>query len=159
MIDLLIPILCFAIGLCIGAVMYRQFKSDTAKVEMLEQKIQSLQSEHDNYKGSVHSHFNTTAQLVNNLTDSYREVYRQLASSAQELCPESISSQLSLSSRAYDLLSTKDDAEPRQDNTTPSSSSDPLFPPKDYSPKATPNQKGNLAEGYGLNKAPEEPQS
>lgn len=158
MIDLLIAILCFAIGLCIGAVMYRQFKSDAAKVEILEQKIQSLQNEHDSYKSSVHSHFNTTAQLVNNLTDSYREVYRQLATGAQALCPESISSQLSLSSRDYDLLSANDAGHQKEDTSEASPTTDPLFPPRDYSPKSNPNQKGNLAEDFGLGKAPEEPE-
>ncbi|MDC0598512.1 YhcB family protein [Gammaproteobacteria bacterium] len=148
----LIATLCFAIGLCVGAVLFRQFKSDAAKVNLLEEKLKALQAEHEDYKNNVHSHFGTTAQLANNLTDSYRELYRQLASGAQSLCPESISNQLSLSAQAYDLLSANDES-----GSADESSTDPLFPPRDYATKVTPDQKGNLSEDYGLDKVSEEP--
>ena len=141
----LIGTLCFAIGLCAGAVLFKQFKSDSAKVEQLEKALVDLQLEHDAYKSGVHSHFGDTAQLVNKLTDSYREVYQHLATGAQALCPENISSQLSLSAQSSDpLISTN--PEPSEINEA----SDSTFPPRDYADKSDPDQTGNLSESYGF---------
>lgn len=139
----LVGLLCFALGLIVGAAVYKQLKSDEARVRTLEDQLQSLQREHDAYKDNVHEHFNNTAQLLNNLTDSYREVYRHMASGAQALCPDYISEQLSHSANAQDSLTRDTFTEPAETG---------ISPPRDYADKASPDQKGNLAEDYGLDK-------
>jgi uncharacterized protein len=154
----LIAILCFVVGLCIGAVLFKQLFSDGARVEELEEKLTTLQSEHDHYKNNVHAHFSDSAQLVNKLTDSYREVYRHLAAGAQSLCPESISSQLSLSAQSQDLIpgdySDQYSGEYSENYEQSLNMEDPssLNPPRDYADKPNPEQKGTLAEDYGLEK-------
>lgn len=143
-------ILSFAVGMCIGAVLFKVFKSDAAKVELLEEQLEELQSGYEDYKSNVHSHFDTTARLVNDLSDSYCNVYRHLASGAQSLCPENISSQLFLAAQNQDLLRATNL------NTENGNSSEELAPPRDYATKSSPDQKGNLAEDFGLDKITEE---
>lgn len=168
---LLIGILCFVIGLCVGAVLFKQFKSDAVKVEKLEEQLSTLQAEYDHYKNNVNSHFSGTAQLVDNFTESYREVYRHLAAGAHSLCSESISSQLFLSTENNDLIpgnysnntATTSSSTPPPYNysndsigatqtTDTGNSEKPILPPRDYADKSDPDQKGNLAEDYGLEK-------
>ena len=133
----------FIIGLGVGALLYKQLKSDEARVRSLEEQLENLEKEYETYKDNVHSHFNNTATLLNNLTDSYREVYRHMAAGAQALCPDYISEQLSHSARNQEAL-TRDDFTDGQDRA--------VSPPLDYATKVSPDQKGNLSEDYGLDK-------
>lgn len=142
----LVGLACFALGLITGALLYRQLKSDEAKVRLLEEQLAELEQKHEAYKDSVHTHFHNTATLLNNLTDSYREVYRHMASGAQALCPDYISEQLTHSAHAQDALT--------RDTFTEGSQlpgGEPA-PPRDYADKTSPDQKGSLAEDYGLDK-------
>lgn len=135
-------LLGFAIGLVVGAVLYREFKSDEAKVKLLEEQLENLEREHETYKDNVHSHFNNSAHLLNNLTESYREVYRHIAAGAQSLCPDYISEQLSHTAAAQETLTRDTFAEPGDQE---------IAPPRDYVDR-TPDQKGMLEEDYGLDK-------
>ena len=139
---LLVGLISFAVGLLVGALVYKQLKSDEAKVRMLEEQLENVEREYESYKDNVHSHFNNTATLLNNLTDSYREVYRHMASGAQALCPEYISEQLSHSARTQDSLT--------RDNFT-DGAQEAVSPPRDYADR-NPDQKGHLSEDYGLEK-------
>lgn len=144
----LIGLISFAIGLIVGAVIYKQLKSDEAKVKMLEEQLEALERDHEHYKSNVHSHFNNTAQLLNNLTDSYRDVYHHMASGAQALCPDYISEQLSHSAQAQESL-TRDTF---TNNAPVQNNPEELIPPRDYAAKSSPDQKGTLSEDYGLDK-------
>ena len=139
----LIGLISFVVGLLVGDVVYKQLKSDEAKVRMLEEQLENVEREFETYKDNVHSHFNNTATLLNSLTDSYREVYRHMAAGAQALCPEYISEQLSHSAQAQESL-TRD--------TFTEETGDAVLPPRDYADKSGPDRKGNLAEDYGLEK-------
>lgn len=140
-------ILSFLVGALIGAILYKVFRSDAVKVRKLEGELQQLRHEHEDYQQRVHSHFYTSAELIHKLTDTYREVYRHMATSAQSLCPENISSQLSLSRENHDLL--------KKENDNPDQSE--LFeePPRDYAQRRKPEEKATLAEDYGLKTADE----
>lgn len=140
---LLVGLISFAVGLLVGALVYKQLKSDEAKVRTLEEQLENIEREYESYKDNVHSHFNNSATLLNNLTDSYREVYRHMAVGAQALCPEYISEQLSHSAKAQDSL-TRD--------TFNDDAHNDVMPPRDYADKTSPDQKGHLAEDYGLKK-------
>ncbi len=144
----LIGLIGFAVGLLVGALVYKQLKSDEARVRMLEEQLEDLQREHEAYKDSVHTHFHDTASLLNNLTESYRDVYRHMASGAQALCPEYISEQLSHSARAQESL-TRDTFMGEQNAQAE------LSPPRDYADRQGSDHKGSLSEDYGLDKVTE----
>jgi len=147
----LIGLISFVIGIIVGAIVYKQLKSDEAKVKLLEDQLESVERELETYKDNVHSHFNNSAQLLNNLTDSYREVYRHMAAGAQSLCPEYISDQIAHSTKAQEALT-------RDTFTEPVNQEEDFSPPRDYAAKTSPDQKGNLAEDFGLNKVNTEQQ-
>ena len=142
-----IGLIGFIIGIIAGAMTYKLLKSDEAKVKSLEEQLDKLQREFDSYKDNVHSHFNNSAQLLTRLTESYREVYRHMASGAQALCPEYISEQLSHSARAQESLTRDSFAQAPEQDTA-----EELTAPRDYAAKTSPDQKGNLSEDFGLNK-------
>ncbi len=143
----LIGLIGFTIGLIAGAIAYKLLKSDEAKVKALEEQLEKLQGEFEGYKDNVHSHFNSSAQLLTTLTESYREVYRHMAAGAQALCPEYISDQLSHSAKAQESLTRDSFAEPPEKDPA-----EEFSPPRDYATKTSPDQKGNLSEDYGLDK-------
>lgn len=145
MVIWLVGILCFVIGLVAGALIFKQFLSDAAKVKNLTEELEELTETHNDYQQSVYSHFENTAHLINKLTLTYREVYERLARDADILCPEDITKQLALTKQSSDLLGT--DAPGSLNEQM-----DDLFPPRDYAAKTSPDQKGGLAADYGLPK-------
>ncbi|MDT8397154.1 MAG: DUF1043 family protein [Pseudomonadales bacterium] len=139
----LIGTLCFAVGLCSGAVLFRQFKSDTTKIRALQEQLANTQSEYASYREEVNTHFHTSSRLFSSLGQNYRELYRHMADSANALCPEDVPGQLSLSNLDSERLFPEADmdAEPHKQE---------IAPPLDYAQKSDPGQKGNLSEDYGL---------
>ncbi|MEX0740162.1 MAG: DUF1043 family protein [Pseudohongiella sp.] len=129
-------IVCLAVGLVAGLLIARRISgSSPAKVSELETRIQELQRHHAQYRENVSDHFNTTAELVQHMTESYRDVYQHLAGGAQDLCTEDVASKL-LPAAEQTMFYPADD--------------DSLEPPKDYAPKKAPGQSGALAENFGL---------
>ncbi|MGA0806568.1 MAG: YhcB family protein [Pseudohongiellaceae bacterium] len=139
----IIGIICFLVGAAAGALLFRIFRSDEVRVKHLEAQLRQLAEEHENYKGSVHTHFSGTARLLNELTDNYRKVCLHMANSAQSLCPDYISSQLSLSNEAKALL----DRDKDEDNQ-----SAPV-PPLDYAARSSASRRSSLAEDYGIDRS------
>ena len=84
------------------------------------------------------------------MTESYRDVYQHLASGAQDLCPTEV---------ANKLLPAESDAV--FETSATNEENNPLIPPRDYAAKQSPDQKGALAEDFGIEKtapiASEEP--
>lgn len=137
----IIGFFCFLFGAAAGALAFRTLRSDEVRVRQLEVQLRELSEEHETYKSGVHSHFSSTARLLNDMTDSYRKVYLHLASGAQTLCPDYISDQLNLSSEARALLERSND-EPA-----------PPAPPLDYAARDDARSSGSLAEDYGFDRA------
>ncbi|MDR0780924.1 MAG: YhcB family protein [Pseudomonadales bacterium] len=96
---------CFLVGAAVGALLFRVFHSNEARIRELEQQLQQITEEHQNYKSSVNTHFGTTARLFSQLTGTYREVYQHLAEGACQLCPDYISNQLTFDNESKVLLS------------------------------------------------------
>jgi|SRR5690554_720899 len=133
-------IVCLAIGVAAGLLISRQGQfGGPNKVSELEAQIEELRRSHSEYREQVSEHFNTSAELVQQMTESYRDVYQHLASGAQTLCSEDIASRL-LPPSDPDLFPQKEDGEQ-------------LEPPKDYAPRPDPSQGGALSEEFGLEKA------
>lgn len=129
-------IVCLAIGLVAGLLIAKRINgSSPARLSELETRVQELQRHHAQYRENVSEHFNTTAELVQQMTESYRDVYQHLAGGAQELCTEDVASKL-LPAGEQSMFYHADD--------------ESLEPPKDYAPKKAPGQSGALAENFGL---------
>lgn len=132
-------IACLAVGLVAGLLVGRKVQTgNPARVTELEAQVQELQRHHADYRENVSEHFNTTAELVQQMTESYRDVYQHLATGAQQLCTEDVASKL-LPANDQAMFSNE------QDND------DTLEPPKDYAPKTGPGP-GALSEEFGLDK-------
>ena len=131
-------IICLVIGAAGGLLLARRFENTSpGKVEELENRIQELQRAHADYREHVSEHFNTTAELVQQMTDSYRDVYQHLARGAQDLCSDDVASRL-LPSADNALFLGHDDNSVEQ--------------PKDYAPKRGNGQSGALSEDFGLDR-------
>ncbi len=109
----LIGLGCLLSGTILGALLFKLYLSDEAKVRTLEEQLQALSEEHESYKSNVHNHFNSSAQLLGKLTESYRDVFVHMAEGARTLCPDYISSQMSLSGDSRTLLGQGEPATPR----------------------------------------------
>ncbi len=73
-------------GLLWGFMVGRSTNTAHQQAKRLEEELNQVRGEFGQYKEQVTTHFATTAELVNNLTASYRAVYQHLATSSQSLC-------------------------------------------------------------------------
>jgi hypothetical protein len=89
----------------------------------------------------VVEHFTETAKLLNNLTESYRDVHNHLAQGAATLCQGE--GPISL-----------ERLESRRDLTEIPANLAHIQPPLDYAPKNSPDEKGMLNEEFGLDREP-----
>jgi|TARA_B110000483_G_C18042010_1_gene482992 uncharacterized membrane-anchored protein YhcB (DUF1043 family) len=137
----LVAVGCLAVGVVIGVVLASRMNASPSRVQELENQIRNLKESHGEYQNNVSDHFSMTAELVQHMTQSYREVYQHLATGAQDLCPSEVASK---------LLPTDSDAVFETSTEEKASS---LIPPKDYATKQDPEQKGALSEGFGLDKS------
>lgn len=91
----LIGIGALAVGVIIGVISAGKLgRTDTARIQELEKQLDALQHRYDSYRTSVSEHFSTTAELIHNMTESYRDVYQHLAGGAQKLCSEEVADKM-----------------------------------------------------------------
>ena len=138
----LTAIACLVVGVVIGVVFSSRSNSSASRVLELENQIRDIKDNHLTYKNNVSEHFSLTADLVQHMTESYRDVYQHLASGAQDLCSNEVASKL-LPAGSDAVFDSNEDSE-----TTGG-----LNPPKDYAAKQYPSQKGALSEEFGINKS------
>lgn len=79
----LLMLLALAVGGVAGALLYARFAPGDNGEE-----AQALRRELESYRKKVSDHFVRTAELVNNLTDSYKAVFDHLRQGADELLDE-----------------------------------------------------------------------
>lgn len=160
-----------AVALIVGVLLGKFFGSNSASAqerENLAKDLQATQEELSRYKEQVTDHFSKTADLVNNMTESYRDVYQHLAKSADQLgvneqfklrleSDNSESGALSdiKEAEAAETLSPEPSTPETGEDTQPSeahprSVDDISAPPRDYAPKTATNEEGTLTEGFGL---------
>ena len=136
--NLIVAIIAFSVfaGIVIGVTFGRKNGRDSKKLRELETRLEKERQNMDLYEKKVLAHFSQTAQLVNKLTDSYRDVHEHLAIGAEDLCPgESTETILQLEGINKEA-STQED----------------INPPLDYAPKTSPKQRGVLNESFGIEK-------
>ena len=127
--------IAFIAGGLLSLILNRTLSSGEQKTRSLETRLQQAEENLSGYQQEVTEHFAETAQLVNNLTQSYRDVHQHLAGSALKLANVDISKQL-MSAQ----MPSEGDAVP-----TLTITEDSFQPPKDWAPS-----EGTLSEEYGL---------
>ena len=135
---LMIGAIVFCVGALLGAIISRAF-IPPQKQKGLEASLSAARDELSLYQKDVADHFAETSQLVNNLTNSYKDVHQHLAKGAVRLTNAEISQQILDAGDPELGLETKDETLQVH-----------MFePPRDWAPK-TPGSKGALSEEYGL---------
>jgi len=81
----------FAFGVACGVGIGYLTLCNSRRSQVLQEKCDALQREFDAYRGQVGQHFQRTSELVQKMTDSYREVYEHLATGSQALCQNPVS--------------------------------------------------------------------
>lgn len=142
------------VGVAIGYFLAGRSNSNPSKIGELEQQLQEMQRSNSSYRDEVSEHFSTTAELVQQMTDSYKDVYQHLAAGAQDLCSVEVASKLlpASSEAVFGRVQTDgpSDKEGEGDGE--------MQAPKDYAPRQNAKQTGALAEDFGLDKV-KEPES
>lgn len=140
-------LIVFVLGGLAGYALAKSRNPDT-RVRELEEHLTSLQGKYDAYQDNVTRHFTTTAQLVNALTSSYRDVHDHLQQGASELCADSKRHGSSNPANAFTRL---DAARDGSDQTALIDDHyiAHLEPPRDYATKK-PTDKGTLDEDFGF---------
>ncbi|MDH5546675.1 MAG: YhcB family protein [Gammaproteobacteria bacterium] len=78
------------VGGLIGYFLKKEDGGYKSRNEDLAKELERTQFELGKYKADVANHFLTTANLINNMTDSYRAVHEHLAEGANSLCAEQL---------------------------------------------------------------------
>ncbi len=125
------------VGLGIGILIGRNTSPGAQKYRETERKLDQVLQDRKAYEDDVVQHFTETARLLNNLTESYREVHNQLAQGAANLCRDQGPVPLGR------LENERDRAEIPDDLIN-------IRPPLDYAPKSSPDAKGVLSEEFGV---------
>jgi len=139
-----------AIGLVIG---YLLGRGNSGKQQEMAGELDAARSELNRYKEEVTEHFETTAELVNGLTEQYRRVHQHLASGAQSLSlnehpGEALQASLQPRLNKHDIPTVTDAVDNAELEELPE-------PPRDYAPKQA-DEEGTLSDRYGLRAKGEE---
>lgn len=136
----LLPTLALVAGVVIGFLVARLLPNTVPNTT--QRQLDEVQERFDTYQNEVVTHFNSTANLVQKLTQQYQEVQEHLAEGANRLALDELTRQ-----RLLAAMHPEAHHAPR-DRLTPPRDTEA---PKDYAPKS-PNSPGMLDEHYGLKK-------
>ena len=137
--SLLIAAVALVGGLILGFLLTRGFYAPIKKRQQLGEELRETKQKQAIYERQVAEHFVKTSNLVNNLSENYRELHKHLVSSANTLANPDISQELINNSGLNHL----------EHKNQPVLASQTHEAPKDYAPS-----QGILDEEYGLNQAP-----
>lgn len=136
----LLPALTLLAGTTIGFLLSRlPFGGNTP--QRTQQQLDELQERFDAYQREVITHFNTTANLVKKLSQSYQDVQEHLTDGADRLALDEMTRQ-----RLRATLHTDPALPVHRERLTPPKNTEA---PKDYAPK-TEGEPGTLDEHFGL---------
>ena len=134
---IMVSAIVFCVGGLLGAIISRtMFPPEQQK--QLEESLNTSRQELEQYQREVAQHFADTAHLVNNLTQSYKNVHDHLAGGALKLTNPEITQQML---EAGDNSLGIDSSEELDKQNVEA--------PRDWAPKM-PGQTGTLSEEYGL---------
>lgn len=128
-------IITLVLGTVLGLII-SQRKGPSIKAQRdMEKHLSEMQKQQQNYQQEVTEHFTQTAALLDQLSESYRDVHNHLAKGAHKLAGEAASSKLSML--------------PDQSGEISDEELSHITPPLDYAPK-TPFSKGVLTEDFDI---------
>lgn len=125
-------ILAFVAGLTLGAALLWVFLPGRNQQKQLKRERDEATAALTQYRAEIDNHFLKTAELVNQMTSSYRAVHEHLSGGARQLCSET--------GRRLAASKALDDSFPGKADKTLAEQ------PLDYAPSA----QGTLAEDFGL---------
>jgi hypothetical protein len=128
---------CTALGAIISTLVMRNSSQQQNNRE-LQEHLQQAEGNLQCYQQEVSDHFTKTAELINNLTQDYKDVHEHLANSALKLSNTEVS-------RAF--FESANSQLPTSEQLTVHD--EKLEPPRDWAPKS-PGKKGALSEDYGM---------
>lgn len=134
---IMVTVIVFCLGSLLGAFISRSFFPPEQQ-KQLEQNLQSSREELEQYQQDVAQHFADTAKLVQNLTESYKDVHDHLASGALKLTNPEITQRVLAAGDKNLGIEAQEGLEDQV-----------VEAPRDWAPK-TPGQAGTLSEDYGL---------
>lgn len=137
---IVIAIATFGAGLILGMLINSKRNASRKSQQELELHLSEMKQQQESYQNEVTSHFTQTAELLDQLTTSYRDVHNHLAKGAQILA----------SGSAGEVLQVLPEDEKSSNAET--LVAEQLNPPLDYAPKNQ-NEEGMLSESFGLKKA------
>ncbi len=73
-------------GVALGMLFTSRLRGGGRKAKALEAELAQLEQRFKDYRQQVTQHFLTTSELVQKMSDSYRDVYEHLAGGSQTLC-------------------------------------------------------------------------
>lgn len=142
---ILAAIAALIVGLIIGVLIGRSGQGSTLRQRRAEQQIEEIRNEYTRYQAQVNEHFMESAHLLRRFNDTYRDVNQHMARGANRLCNDE--------EWLHEL--EKENARGRLEGS--SSDSDSAEPPRDYAPKNDPEEKGTLAEDFGMPEKQKQP--
>ena len=132
-------VLALGIGLGTGWFLGLRKRSNRDVVVDLEQRLERALESRADYEAEVTQHFAQTAHLFEQLTSDYRAVYRHMALGADKLSDGSVKLNATILSQ-----NDQNDVSAYLLNTAQ---------PLDYAPKKDPQDQGQLAEDFGIEKS------
>lgn len=140
---IMVSAIVFCVGGLLGALISRSlFPPEQQK--QLEESLKTSRQELDQYQREVAQHFAETAKLVNNLTQSYKDVHDHLAGGAMQLTNQEITKQILEAGDSSLGIEAQNSLDEHQ-----------VEAPRDWAPKM-PGEAGTLSEEYGLSDHPDE---
>lgn len=129
------------VGALAGALLAAFFAPDNRKSRDLERRLNDTTDDLKAYRQEVSEHYAQTAQLIDDLTESYRKVHNHLAEGAATLLDTRGGRPIMRNIPSQEQIEAVGDPD-----------SDEVLPPLDYAPKHSPYEKGMLDESFGLDK-------
>ena len=128
------------VGFGLGMLLGQRNSTSGQKHREVERRLDQVLQDKKVYEDEVVEHFSKTAQLLNQLTGSYRDVHNHLATGAEQLC-------MGRGPVALDQMSRGADPAEIPEHLAN------IKPPLDYAPKTSPDEKGMLNEEFGLDRS------
>ncbi|NQD94679.1 DUF1043 family protein [Pseudomonas sp. CrR25] len=138
----LLPALTLVVGIAVGFLIARL--APNAAPSRTQRQLDEMQERFDTYQSEVVTHFNTTANLVKKLTQSYQDVQQHLSDGANRLALDELTRQRLLAA----LHADEGKSGEKRERLTPPKNNEM---PRDYAPKSA-DVPGMLDENYGLKK-------
>ncbi|NKI18903.1 DUF1043 family protein [Spongiibacter sp. KMU-166] len=137
-----VGLVCLLVGAIIGYFVLARIKPEEQSRAALEKQFNEMQKQQQDYQHQVSTHFDRTAELLNDLAESYRSVHNHIAEGARHMHATGISPLQPLPEGRPVLEANPATNKPSQQ-------------PLDYAPRQ-PGSKGALHEEFGLDKSEED---